>query len=181
MDLNKVSIGKNPPWDVHVVIEIPQGGSPIKYEIDKESGALFVDRFINTAMFYPANYGFIPHTLADDGDPIDVLVIGDKPIISGAIIRVRPVGVLLMEDEKGHDEKIIAVPVHDVHPYYDDIRSCDELPVTLCDQITHFFSHYKDLEQGKWVKISGWGNAEEASRLISKAIEQARDTKKSDT
>lgn len=175
MDLNKIPIGINPPWDVYVVVEIPQGGAPVKYEIDKKSGAMFVDRFLHTAMYYPANYGFISQTLAEDGDPIDALVIGDSPVIPGAIIRSRPIGVLLMEDEKGKDEKIITVPVTELNPYYANIQSYKELPETLCNQISHFFNHYKDLEKEKWVKILGWGDAHEAAQLIEKAYKRNKE------
>lgn len=171
MNLNKISVGANPPWDVNVVIEIPIGGLPVKYEVDKESGALFVDRFLHTAMFYPCNYGFIPHTLADDGDPVDVLVAGQTPVIPGAVIRARPVGALVLEDEAGMDEKLLAVPVDDLHPYYTGISSYRGLPKILLDQIAHFFEHYKDLEPTKWVKVHRWAEAEEASRIIEKSIE----------
>lgn len=175
MDLNKIPTGKKAPWDVNVVIEIPQGGAPIKYELDKDSGALFVDRFMNTAMFYPANYGFIPHTLADDGDPLDALVVGDHPVIPGAVIRVRPVGVLHMEDESGMDEKIIMVPVESLNPYYNHVTTYTQLPETLCRQIDHFFTHYKDLEKNKWVKIMRWGDEHEAAALIEKTIANAKE------
>ncbi len=172
MDINKIAIGRNPPWDVNVVIEIPLGGDPVKYELDKESGALFVNRFLHTAMFYPANYGFIPHTLSEDGDPADVLVVGRVPVAVGSVIRSRPVGVLMMEDEAGPDEKILAVPVDDLHPYYADITSYRHLPGVLQEQITHFFSHYKDLEKDKWVKVNRWGEAEEATKIIQEAIDR---------
>ncbi len=172
MDINKIAIGRNPPWDINVVIEIPLGGDPVKYELDKESGALFVNRFLHTAMFYPANYGFIPHTLSEDGDPADVLVVGRVPVAVGSVIRSRPVGVLMMEDEAGPDEKILAVPVDDLHPYYADITSYRHLPAVLQEQITHFFSHYKDLEKDKWVKVNRWGEAEEATKIIQEAIDR---------
>ena len=174
MDLSKIPIGRNPPWDVNVLVEIPAGGMPVKYEIDKESGAMFVDRFLHTAMFYPCNYGFIPHTLAKDGDPIDVLVVGPVPVIPGAIVRSRPVGVLVMEDDKGEDEKLLAVPVDALHPYYSAVSSYRGLPQILLDQITHFFQHYKDLEPGRWVKITRWGEAEEATQRITEAIARAK-------
>ncbi|HZS84599.1 MAG TPA: inorganic diphosphatase [Stellaceae bacterium] len=173
MNLEKIAIGKDPPFDINVVVEIPQGGFPVKYEIDKESGALRVDRFLHTAMFYPGNYGFIPHTLAADGDPCDVIVVGTTPVVPGAIIRSRPVGALLMEDEAGPDEKVLAVPVDALHPYYSGIRSFRDLPSILCDQIAHFFRHYKDLEKGKWVTIVRWVGAEEAADLIRAAIDRA--------
>lgn len=170
MDLSKIAVGRAPPFDVNVVVEIPQGGEPVKYELDKESGALMVDRFLNTAMYYPGNYGFVPHTLAEDGDPIDVLIVGTAAIVPGAVVRCRPVGALIMEDEKGPDEKIVAVPVDDLHPYYVEVRSYRDLPPNLCSQIAHFFSHYKDLETGKWVKVGDWVEADDAAKLITAAI-----------
>ena len=170
MDLSKIAIGANPPYDVNAVIEIPQGGEPVKYEIDKESGAIFVDRFLHTAMFYPANYGFIPHTLAGDGDPMDIMVVGPTPVVPGAIIRARPIGVLMMSDEAGADEKILAVPVDKLHPFYTDVSSWRSLPTILTEQIAHFFAHYKDLEKGKMVEIVRWGDAEEAASMIREGI-----------
>ncbi|MBC6982578.1 inorganic diphosphatase [Caulobacter sp. 17J80-11] len=166
MNLDKISPGPNPPWDLNVVIEIPQGGLPVKYEMDKESGALFVDRFLHTAMYYPGNYGFVPHTLADDGDPCDVLVINPTPVVPGCVIRSRPIGALVMEDEAGRDEKILAVPVDKLHPFYADVASYRNLPDILIEQITHFFSRYKDLEKGKTTKVVGWVDAAEAADLI---------------
>jgi inorganic pyrophosphatase len=154
MDINAISIGPNPPKDIHAVIEIPLGGAPVKYELDKASGALRVDRFLHTAMFYPGNYGFIPHTLSADGDPCDVLVVSQVQVVPGAIVRCRPVGALMMEDEAGGDEKIIAVPVDALAPFYSNIRSYRDLPPIMCEQIAHFFQHYKDLEKGKWVTIA---------------------------
>ncbi|MDD3446354.1 MAG: inorganic diphosphatase [Zavarzinia sp.] len=174
MDISKVAIGKNPPDDINVVIEIPQGGVPVKYELDKESGALFVDRFLHTAMYYPGNYGFIPHTKSGDGDPADVIVIGQSPVAAASIIRARPIGALLMEDEAGADEKIIAVPVDKLHPFYKDVKSYEDLPSILCEQIAHFFQHYKDLEKGKWVTIVKWVGPEESKQLILEAIERAK-------
>jgi len=173
MDISKIPAGENPPEDVNVVIENPLNGDAVKYELDKESGALFVDRFMHTAMYYPGNYGFIPHTLSDDGDPCDVLVVGRLPVIPGAVLRVRPVGALLMEDESGQDEKIIAVPVEKLHPFYNDIKDYTDLPPIWRDQVDHFFSHYKDLESNKWVKLAGWVGKAEACRLIEKAIAAA--------
>lgn len=170
MDIQKISIGANPPWDVNVIIEIPFGGDPVKYEIDKESGAMFVDRFLHTAMYYPANYGFIPHTLAADGDPVDALVLGRSPVVPGAVIRSRPIGVLMMEDESGADEKLLMVPVDKLNPYYARVTSHEDLPAILRDQIAHFFKHYKDLEDGKWVDIKSWGSPEEAAEIIKKSI-----------
>jgi inorganic pyrophosphatase len=177
MNLERIAIGRDPPDEVNVVIEIPQGGAPVKYEIDKASGALMVDRFLHTAMFYPANYGFVPHTLSPDGDPCDVLVLTQVPVVAGAVIRSRPVGALLMEDEAGGDEKIIAVPVDALHPYYRGVRSYRELPPLLCEQIAHFFRHYKDLEQGKWVRLVRWADVDEAKDLLRAAIARAAEKK----
>ncbi|MBU0725640.1 MAG: inorganic diphosphatase [Alphaproteobacteria bacterium] len=174
MDISKISIGKNPPYDVNVIVEIPLGGAPVKYEVDKASGAMFVDRFLHTAMYYPANYGFIPHTLSEDGDPVDVLVLGNVPVVPGSVMRSRPVGVMLMEDEKGPDEKILAVPVDDLHPYYGNIASYRDVREVLRQQIEHFFSHYKDLEPNKWVKVNGWAEADVAREMILTAIERAK-------
>ena len=174
MRLEAIKIGKNPPDDVNVVIEVPLGGEPIKYEMDKESSALFVDRFLYTAMRYPGNYGFIPHTLSGDGDPCDVLVANTRAIAPGAVINVRPVGVLVMEDDGGQDEKIIAVPSSKLTQRYDRVATYTDLPEITIKQIEHFFEHYKDLEPGKWAKIIRWGDAEEARRLIVEAIERAK-------
>lgn len=174
MNLDKVSIGKNPPDVVNVIIEIPQGGAPVKYEIDKESGALVVDRFMNTAMFYPANYGFVPHTLSGDGDPCDVLVLTHVPVIPYSVISCRPIGVLLMKDESGQDEKIIAVPSDNINPFTAHLRNHTELSPAKLDQIEHFFSHYKNLEKGKWVEVLRWGDADEARKLISEGIARAQ-------
>jgi inorganic pyrophosphatase len=174
MRLDAIKIGANPPYEVNVVIEVPLGGEPIKYELDKASGTLVVDRFLYTAMRYPGNYGFIPHTLSEDGDPCDVLVANTRPIAPGAIIAVRPIGVLHMQDEAGADEKIIAVPTHRLTQRYDSVQNYTDLPMITWRQIEHFFTHYKDLEPGKWVKCAGWGDAEEAYSLISAAIERAK-------
>jgi len=175
MDISKIPIGTNPPYDVNVIVEIPIGGVPVKYELDKESGAMYVDRFLHTAMYYPCNYGFIPHTLSDDGDPTDAAVIAQIPVIPGVVIRSRPVGVLMMEDESGVDEKILCVPVDELHPFYGDIGSYRDLRPVLLDQISHFFEHYKDLESGKWAKVRGWGEAEEAMDMIRQGIERAKE------
>jgi inorganic pyrophosphatase len=172
MDIARITSGKNPPKDIHAVIEIPLGGVPVKYEIDKASGALFVDRFLHTAMFYPGNYGFIPHTLSADGDPCDVLVASQVPVVPGAVIRCRPVGALVMEDEAGGDEKILAVPVDSLHPFYAGVQSYKDLPAIMCEQIAHFFKHYKDLEKGKWVTIVNWLDAAGAEKLVMEAIER---------
>lgn len=170
MDISKISLGANPPWDINVIIEVPLGADPVKYELDKDSGAMFVDRFLHTAMFYPANYGFVPHTLCGDGDPVDVLVLSRVPVVPGAVVRCRPVGVMFMEDEGGIDEKILAVPHDKLIPYYQDVSSYRDLPRILLDQIAHFFTHYKDLEKDKWAKIDRWGEAGEAARVIENSI-----------
>jgi inorganic pyrophosphatase len=177
MNIDKVSIGKNPPKEVNVIIEVPVGGEPIKYEMDKEAGALVVDRFLYTPMRYPGNYGFVPHTLSDDGDPIDVLVANQRGVVPGAIMAVRPVGVLKMQDEAGGDEKIIAVPVPRLTRRYENVHNYLDLPGITRAQIEHFFEHYKDLETSKWVKIVGWGNAVEAEEMIVAAIERAKKSK----
>ena len=174
MDLQLIPVGKDPPRDIHAVIEIPLGGVPVKYEIDKRSGALFVDRFLHTAMHYPGNYGFIPHTLSADGDPCDVLVVSQVPVVPSAIIRCRPVGALLMEDEAGGDEKILAVPVDSLHPFYTGIGNYRDLPPIMCEQIAHFFQHYKDLERGKWVKVVKWLDVAAAEQLVLDAIARAK-------
>ena len=173
MDISKFSIGENPPYDVNAIIEIPMGGVPVKYELDKASGAMFVDRFLHTAMFYPANYGFVPHTLSDDGDPADIIVIGPHAVVPGAVIRCRPVGALLMEDESGGDEKILAVPVDKLHPFYTDVVNYTDLPTVLIEQISHFFQHYKDLEKGKWAKVSRLVDVQGAQELLTQAIQRA--------
>ena len=177
MRLDAISIGKNPPDEVNVVIEVAIGGEPIKYEMDKEAGTLFVDRFLYTPMRYPGNYGFIPHTLSEDGDPCDVLVANTRPLIPGSYIAVRPIGVMLMEDEAGGDEKIIAVPVPKLTRRYENVHNYTDLPQITLDQIQHFFEHYKDLEKGKWVKLTGWGDAAKAKQLIIEAIDRAKAAK----
>jgi len=177
MNLDRIAIGRDPPEEVNVIIEIPQGGAPVKYEIDKASGALMVDRFLHTAMFYPANYGFVPHTRSADGDPCDVLVVTQVPVVSGAVIPSRPVGALLMEDEAGGDEKIVAVPIEALHPFYRGVRSYRDLPPLLCEQIAHFFRHYKELEPGKWVKLLRWADVDEAKELLRAAIVRAQQKK----
>ncbi|AXK83060.1 inorganic diphosphatase [Pseudolabrys taiwanensis] len=177
MDLKLISIGRNPPKDIHAVIEIPLGGVPVKYEFDKVSGAIFVDRFLHTAMYYPGNYGFIPHTLSDDGDPCDIIVVSQVPVVPGAVIRCRPVGALLMEDESGKDEKILAVPVDALHSYYTGVANYSDLPEVLTEQIAHFFQHYKDLEKGKWVTIVKWIDAAGAEAIILEGIERAKEAK----
>ena len=168
MDIEKVSLGSYPD-NVNVIIEVC-AGSNVKYEFDKESGALMVDRFLHTPMFYPANYGFLPHTLADDGDPLDALVITRWKLVEGSVIKAKPVGVLYMEDEKGKDEKVICVPANKLDKSYNDVNDIADLPKQVLDEISHFFEHYKDLEEGKWVKVSGIGDAEQAKEIIKKFV-----------
>ena len=174
MRLDAVSIGRDPPREVNVIIEVPVGGEPIKYEMDKEAGTLVVDRFLYTSMRYPGNYGFIPQTLSGDGDPCDVLVANQRGIIPGAMMACRPVGVLKMQDEAGPDEKIVAVPVPRLTRRYEHVHNYTVLPEITINQIQHFFEHYKDLEKNKWVKVLGWGDAEEAQQLIVEAIQRAK-------
>lgn len=170
MNFEHIPAGKNPPDDIYVAIEIPANSSPVKYEIDKDMGALLVDRFMATPMFYPANYGFIPHTLADDGDPLDVLVITPYPVQAGSVIRCRPVGVLNMEDEAGGDAKLVAVPHDKLTKAYTDVQDINDVPQMLRDQIQHFFENYKTLEAGKWVKVQGWDDAAAARKAIEKSV-----------
>ena len=170
MRMERISSGDAPPDDVNVIIEVPLGGEPIKYEIDKASGALVVDRFLYTATQYPCNYGFVPHTLSDDGDPVDVMCAGSRPLVPGAVLSVRPVGVLLMEDEAGGDEKILAVPSKKLTRYYDDVHEYSDMPRIFIERISHFFEQYKALEPNKWVKVIGWRDAATARQLIVDAI-----------
>jgi inorganic pyrophosphatase len=174
MRIEAISLGIDPPREVNVIIEVPVGGEPIKYEMDKDAGTLVVDRFLYTAMRYPGNYGFIPHTLSNDGDPCDVLIANTRAIVPGAVMSVRPVGVLLMEDEAGGDEKIIAVPSTKLTRRYAGIKTTSDLPEITLQQIQHFFEHYKDLEPGKWVKVLRWGSPEDAYRLIEEGIARAK-------
>ncbi len=174
MRIEAISIGRNPPKEVNVIVEVPVGGEPIKYEMDKVAGTLVVDRFLYTSMRYPGNYGFVPHTLSDDGDPIDVLIANQRGIVPGAVIAVRPVGVLKMQDEAGGDEKIIAVPVPRLTRRYENVLNYKQLPEITLQQIEHFFAHYKDLEGGKWVKVMGWGDADEAEQMIMDSIARAQ-------
>jgi inorganic pyrophosphatase len=174
MNLDKITAGTNPPEEINVLIEVPLGGEPIKYEVDKASGAMFVDRFLYTATHYPCNYGFIPNTLSDDGDPVDVMVYGSRALVPGAVVAARPIGVLIMEDEAGLDEKILAVPAHRLTQYYDTINDYKDLPQILLDRIGHFFEQYKALEPDKWVKVKGWDGIEEAKRLIVNGLEKAK-------
>jgi inorganic pyrophosphatase len=173
MRIDAISIGTNPPEDINVIIEVPLGGQPIKYEMDKEAGMLVVDRFLYTPMSYPGNYGFVPHTLSEDGDPIDVLVCNTRSLVPGCLINVRPIGVLIMEDNAGQDEKIIAVPSHHLTKRYDDIIEFSDMPEITRQQVEHFFEHYKDLEPGKWVKIGNWHGTDIAKRLITESIDRA--------
>ena len=174
MRIDQIPVGRNVPDDVNVIVEVPIGGEPIKYELDKASGTLVVDRFLYTSMRYPGNYGFIPHTLSGDGDPVDVLIANSRAIAPGAVISVRPVGVLLMEDNEGQDEKIVAVPSTHISARFDGIASYNDLPEITVKQIEHFFAHYKDLEPGKWVRIIGWGDAAKAKGMILEGIARAK-------
>ncbi len=170
MGLELVPAGRAVPDDVNVVIEIPMNSEPVKYEVDKDSGAIFVDRVLTTPMRYPCNYGYIPHTLCGDGDPVDVLVVMPLPLVPGSVIRVRPVGMLRMVDDAGEDTKLVAVPVSKIYPAYDHLRSIEDVPEGTRDRIRHFFEHYKDLEKGKWVRVEGWGDVDEARREILACI-----------
>ena len=174
MRIDAITIGTNPPDDVNVIIEVPVGGQPIKYEMDKDAGTLVVDRFLYTPMTYPGNYGFVPHTLSDDGDPIDVLVCNTRQLVPGCVINVRPIGVLVMEDNAGMDEKVLAVPSSHLTKRYESVTNFSDLPGITLKQIEHFFEHYKDLEPGKWVKVGGWQDAATARRKIVEAIDRAR-------
>ena len=174
MNIDLIPTGDNPPDNINVVIEVPVGGEPVKYEFDKTSGALFVDRILHTPMRYPANYGFVPHTLSPDGDPIDALVVARSSFIPGCVVRVRPIGVLFLEDEHGGDEKLITVPVDSTFPYYSRVAGREDLPDIVMQQIEHFFTHYKDLEPEKWVRVGRWGDAEEAKSVLVDAIKRAR-------
>ncbi len=176
MGLDLVPTGKNPPDEINVIIEIPKDSEPVKYEVDKESGAIFVDRILSTPMRYPCNYGYVPHTLCGDGDPADVLVILPLPLIPGSVVRCRPVGVLKMSDEAGSDEKLLAVPVDKVFSGYSHINDLPQVSPHWCERIGHFFEHYKDLEKGKWVKIDGWGGADEAKQILVDAIARFNET-----
>lgn len=178
--VHKINAGLNPPEEINVIIEVPAGGAAVKYEMHKRSGALLVDRILHTPMRYPTNYGYMPHTLSDDGDPCDVMVVVDEPLVPGCVIRARPVGVLLMEDEAGFDEKILAVPDTKTDPTYKDVVSYTDLPEILLNRIQHFFEHYKDLEEGKWVKVTGWEGPEVAKKLILEGIEREKNAPKED-
>ncbi|MDH5433709.1 MAG: inorganic diphosphatase [Gammaproteobacteria bacterium] len=176
MSLNKVPAGKDIPEEINVIIEIPAHADPVKYEVDKDSGAIFVDRFMATCMHYPTNYGYVPHTLSEDGDPVDVLVPTPFPLMAGSVIKCRPVGVLNMTDESGTDAKILAVPIRKLTPIYQGVNEYEQLPELLLNQIQHFFEHYKDLEAGKWVRIDGWGSAEDAKNEIRDSVTRYDET-----
>ncbi len=171
MNIDQIEIGSDAPNVINVIIEIPAASSPVKYEIEKESGALVVDRFMSAPIFYPANYGFIPHTLADDGDPMDVLVVTPSPLVHNCVIPARPVGILEMTDEAGRDSKVLAVPAHGLHSSSDYLQSYTDLPPLLLEQIEHFFEYYKVLDKGKWVKIDGWNDADAAKKAIMDSIQ----------
>jgi inorganic pyrophosphatase len=172
MSINAITAGKNVPHEFNVIIEIPMNGDPVKYEVDKQSGALFVDRFMMTAMHYPANYGYVPHTVADDDDPVDVLVHTPFPLLPGVVVRCRAVGVLRMDDESGGDAKLLAVPADDICPFFEHWKSIADVPEMRLRQIQHFFEHYKDLEAGKWVKIIGWAGVDVAHAEILNGIKR---------
>jgi inorganic pyrophosphatase len=174
MNIDLIQAGDSPPQSVNVVIEVPIGGEPVKYEFDKKSGAIFVDRILHTAMRYPANYGFIPHTLGEDGDPLDCLVMARWPFMPGCVVRARPVAVLFLEDEAGGDEKLLAVPELKTSPFYADVMEGTDLPAIMLQQIEHFFTHYKDLEPEKWTRVGTWGSREDAYRVISEGLERAK-------
>ena len=175
MILDRVSPGVDVPNDINVIIEIPANSDPVKYEVDKDTGAMFVDRFMSTAMHYPCNYGYVPHTLSDDGDPVDVLVVTPYPLISGSVVRCRPVGVLKMTDESGDDAKVLAVPITSLCSSYANIRNTEDMPKLLLDQIAHFFEHYKDLDEGKWVRVDGWAEIGDAHKEILSSIKMYND------
>ena len=177
MNIDLIPTGDSPPDNLNVIIEVPVGGEPVKYEFDKKSGALFVDRILHTPMRYPANYGFVPHTLSPDGDPLDALVVSRTPFIPGSVVRARPIGVLFLEDEAGGDEKLLTVPVDTTFPYYADVAERADLPSIVMQQIEHFFTHYKDLEAAKWVRVGHWGTAEDARRIVTEAIALAASKK----
>jgi inorganic pyrophosphatase len=175
MNLDRVEAGRDVPNEVNVIIEIPAHSDPVKYELDKQTGAMFVDRFMTTAMHYPFNYGYIPHTLSADGDPVDVMVVTPYPLISGSVIRCRPVGILKMTDESGDDAKVLAVPVKKLCKSYERVSGMEDLSPTLLEQFAHFFEHYKDLDEGKWVRVGGWGSAEDAKAEILEGVRMYRD------
>jgi len=177
MSINKLSAGENIPEEINVIIEIPANSEPIKYEVNKDSGMMFVDRFMSTSMVYPCDYGYIPQTLSKDNDPVDVLVVCPFPLISGSVVQCRPIGILSMEDEEGHDSKLLAVPIDRLTSLYQNIQAPKDLPAPLLNKIRHFFEHYKDLESNKWVKIQGWNGIEEARQEIIESIERYKQYK----
>ncbi len=177
MNIDLIPVGDDPPNSLNVIIEVPVGGEPVKYEFDKKSGALFVDRILHTPMRYPANYGFVPHTLSPDGDPLDALVIARSPFVPGCVVRARPIAVLNLEDEAGGDEKLVCVPDDKTFPYYSNVDEKDDLPGIVMEQIEHFFTHYKDLEKQKWVRIGTWGGAEDARQITLEAIARYKEAK----
>jgi inorganic pyrophosphatase len=174
MRIDAIPIGRDPPHDVNVIVEVPLGGQPIKYELDKEAGTLVVERFLYTSMAYPGNYGFVPHTLASDARPIRVLVCNTRPLVAGCVINVRPIGVLAMEDDTGRDDQVIAVPSPHLTRRYAGVTNYSDVPIITLQHIEHFFEHYRDLEDGKWVKIGDWGDAAEARRMIAESISRGR-------
>ena len=174
MRIDAISVGKNPPQDINVIVEVAVGGEPVKYELDKDAGTMVVDRMLYTSMRYPGNYGFIPHTLSEDGDPLDVLIANNRPLIPGCVINCRPIGVLFMKDEAGGDEKLIAVPSASVSAMYEHVNDLADLPEMKRQQISHFFERYKDLEDGKWVEIERWGDAKDAQKLVMDSIQAAK-------
>ncbi len=171
MNLDRVTSGSDLPNEINVIIEIPSHSDPVKYEVDKQTGAMFVDRFMNTAMHYPCNYGYVPHTLSQDGDPVDVLVVTPTPLISGSVIRCRPVGLLKMTDESGDDAKVLAVPIDKLCRLYRKVRDIDDMSPALLEQIAHFFEHYKDLDEGKWVRVEGWLGIDAARKEIMDSVD----------
>jgi inorganic pyrophosphatase len=177
MNIELIPVGDNPPESLNVVIEVPTGGEPVKYEFDKASGALFVDRILHTPMRYPANYGFVPHTLSPDGDPLDALVVARSPFIPGCVVRARPIAVLNLEDEHGGDEKLLCVPDDKTFPYYSNVTEKEGLPDIVAHQIEHFFTHYKDLEKEKWVRVGTWGDSADARQIVVEAIERYKQSK----
>ena len=177
MNIDLIPVGDDPPNSLNVIIEVPVGGEPVKYEFDKVSGAMWVDRILHTPMRYPANYGFVPHTLSEDGDPLDALVVARSPFIPGSVVRVRPIAILFLEDEAGGDEKLLTVPVDSTFPYYEKVEGTDDLPAIVRLQVEHFFTHYKDLEEQKWVRVGTWGDRDEAYRIVREAIERAKQAK----
>ncbi|SMF61848.1 inorganic diphosphatase [Allosphingosinicella indica] len=177
MNIDLIPIGDDPPNSINVIIEVPVGGEPVKYEFDKKSGAIWVDRILHTPMRYPTNYGFVPHTLSPDGDPLDAMVVTRSPFIPGSVVRVRPIAVLLLEDEAGGDEKLLTVPVDTTFPYYHNVQRAEDLPPIVTAQIEHFFTHYKDLEKEKWVRVGKWGDRDEACRIVMESIDRAKAAK----